>query len=200
MRPWRIASAAALEVAHKQRLARYKSFAINRLGNNGPLALGGRSALRSPDCAVAPTLALSRWPQLPRKCRFSSSVVSPRRERGLPLKTAKNQVLPVSASLRRGRAEAGGQGGECGGSSCSLHASRCSLTEAPFPSPPLEERGRERRSSFSARTPDIGAATRWNVVPNRSIENSDGPPLPNPLLQRRRGRTTRQLLAFTRCV
>src|ERR1035437_4696308 len=46
----------------------------------------------------------------------------------------------------------------------------------------------------------IGAATRWNAAPNRTIENSGGPPLPNPLLQRRRGRTTRPLLASARCV
>ena len=38
---------------------------------------------------------------------------------------------------------------------CTLHASRCSLAAASFPSPPLEERGRERRSSFSASTPEI---------------------------------------------
>ena len=38
---------------------------------------------------------------------------------------------------------------------CSLHASRCSLAVPPFPSPPLEERGRERRSSFSASPPDL---------------------------------------------
>src|ERR1035437_1448973 len=38
---------------------------------------------------------------------------------------------------------------------CTLHVSRCSLAATPFPSPPLEERGRERRSSFSAGTPDI---------------------------------------------
>src|ERR1035438_7583218 len=35
---------------------------------------------------------------------------------------------------------------------CSLHESRCSLAAVPFPSPPLEERGRERRALFSART------------------------------------------------
>ena len=38
---------------------------------------------------------------------------------------------------------------------CTLHGSRCSLAAAPFPSPPLEERGRERRSSFSASPPDL---------------------------------------------
>ena len=44
---------------------------------------------------------------------------------------------------------------ECARSRCFLYASRCSLAAAPFPSLPLEERGRERRSSFSASTPDI---------------------------------------------
>ena len=42
-----------------------------------------------------------------------------------------------------------------------------------------------------------GAATRLRVTPNHSIGNGTGPPLPNPLLQRRRGRTTRPLLACT---
>jgi hypothetical protein len=46
----------------------------------------------------------------------------------------------------------------------------------------------------------IGAATRWSVATNRNPENDDGPPLPDPLLQRRRGRTTRPLLASARCV
>ena len=35
----------------------------------------------------------------------------------------------------------------------------------------------------------IGAATLWKVSMRRSIQN--GPPLPSPLLQRRRGKTTR---------
>ena len=38
---------------------------------------------------------------------------------------------------------------------CTLHGSRRSLAAAPFPSPPLEERVRERRSSSSASTPNI---------------------------------------------
>ena len=38
---------------------------------------------------------------------------------------------------------------------CSLHASPGSLAAAPVPSPPLEERARERRPSFSASMPDI---------------------------------------------
>ena len=46
----------------------------------------------------------------------------------------------------------------------------------------------------------IGAATRWKVATNRSIGSGDGPPLPDPLRQRRRGRATRPLLAFARCV
>jgi len=46
---------------------------------------------------------------------------------------------------------------------------------------------------------DIGAAIRWKVATNRRIENSEGPPLPD-LLQGRRGRTTRPLLASARCV
>jgi hypothetical protein len=46
----------------------------------------------------------------------------------------------------------------------------------------------------------IGAATCWNVAANHNIENGEGPPLPVPLLQRRRGRTTRPLLASARCV
>jgi hypothetical protein len=44
----------------------------------------------------------------------------------------------------------------------------------------------------------LGTATRWNVATNRSIDEGDGPPLPDPLLQRRRGRITRPFL--TRCV
>jgi hypothetical protein len=39
----------------------------------------------------------------------------------------------------------------------------------------------------------MGEATCWNVTTNRGIENGDGPPLPNPLLQRRRGRITSSL-------
>ena len=46
----------------------------------------------------------------------------------------------------------------------------------------------------------VGAATRWNIATNHSIEKGDGPPLPNPLLQRRRGRTTRPLLASAKYV
>ena len=42
-----------------------------------------------------------------------------------------------------------------GAAACSLHASRRSLAAVPFPSPPLEERGRERRPSFSASPPDL---------------------------------------------
>ena len=49
----------------------------------------------------------------------------------------------------------GTPGACCARGRCSLHASRCSLAAAPFPSPPLEERGRERRSSFSASTSDL---------------------------------------------
>jgi hypothetical protein len=41
----------------------------------------------------------------------------------------------------------------------------------------------------------IVAATRWSVAANRITEKDEGPPLPNPLLQRRRGRTTRPALA-----
>ncbi|MCX6912543.1 MAG: hypothetical protein NT167_05745, partial [Verrucomicrobia bacterium] len=44
----------------------------------------------------------------------------------------------------------------------------------------------------------IGAATHCNVATNGNIEN--GPPLPNPLLQRRRGRIACPLLASARCV
>jgi hypothetical protein len=44
---------------------------------------------------------------------------------------------------------------------------------------------------FRQHARQLGAATRWKVATNRSIENGDGPPLPSPLLQRRRGRTTR---------
>jgi hypothetical protein len=39
-----------------------------------------------------------------------------------------------------------------------------------------------------------GAGTCWNAA-DRSVEKGDGPPLPDPLLQRRRGRSTRPLLA-----
>jgi hypothetical protein len=49
-------------------------------------------------------------------------------------------------------------------------------------------------------TRKTGAATRWNVATNRSVKNGEGPPLPSPLLQRRRGRNTRPLLASARCV
>jgi hypothetical protein len=45
----------------------------------------------------------------------------------------------------------------------------------------------------------IGAATPWNVATNRSTENVDGSPLPDPFLQRRRGRTTRPLLVSAGC-
>ena len=44
----------------------------------------------------------------------------------------------------------------------------------------------------------VGAAARWNVATNRSLENGEGPPLPNPLLQRRRGRSSRRLVAVSR--
>jgi hypothetical protein len=46
----------------------------------------------------------------------------------------------------------------------------------------------------------LGAATRWKAATNRSVENSDGgaPPLPDPLLQRRRGGTTRPLFVSAR--
>src|ERR1035437_2514286 len=40
----------------------------------------------------------------------------------------------------------------CAATTCSLHASRCSL--AAVPSPPLEKKGKERRSSFSTSTPE----------------------------------------------
>jgi len=80
------------------------------------------------------------------------------------------------------------------------HASRCALAAAPFPSPPLEERGRERRPLFSASPPDmLMRQPRWDVAMNRRIENGDGPPLPSPLLQRMRGGAARPLLASARC-
>src|ERR1035438_862231 len=44
----------------------------------------------------------------------------------------------------------------------------------------------------------ISAATRRNVATTRSIENGYEPPLPSPLLQRKRGRATRRLLAQIR--
>jgi hypothetical protein len=46
----------------------------------------------------------------------------------------------------------------------------------------------------------IGAATRKNIATNRGIEKGGGPPLPDPLLARRRGRTTRPLLKAARWV
>jgi hypothetical protein len=46
----------------------------------------------------------------------------------------------------------------------------------------------------------IDAATHWKVSAHRSIENGKGPPLPNPLLQRRRGRTTRPALGSPGCM
>ena len=45
----------------------------------------------------------------------------------------------------------------------------------------------------------LSAATRWNVASNRSLNDGDWPPLPNPLLQRRRGRITPPLLGSFRC-
>ena len=41
----------------------------------------------------------------------------------------------------------------CGATACARRAAQCSLAAPPFPSPPLEERARERRSSFSTATP-----------------------------------------------
>jgi hypothetical protein len=40
----------------------------------------------------------------------------------------------------------------------------------------------------------IRVATCGNIVVNHNSEKADGPPLPNPLLQRRRGETCRRLL------
>src|ERR1035437_8027912 len=92
-------------------------------------------------------------PQL--KSMQKARMASPARRPGLPVcksRTVAHKTAPLTNRLRiewRCLAEA------CATAGCSLHASRCSLAAAPFPSPPLEERGRERRSSSSARTPDI---------------------------------------------
>jgi hypothetical protein len=81
-------------------------------------------------------------------------------------------------------------GPECTRPRCSLHASRCSLVAAPFPSPPLEERARERRSLFSAGTSDLSGqqaagtspASAASIVvgllsPHLSSKGGEGEPL-----------------------
>ena len=77
---------------------------------------------------------------------------------------------------------------ECARPRCSLHAARCLLAAAPFPSPPLEERGRERRSLFSAGTLDLSgrqpagmsprtAASRMGLLsPALSSKGGEGEP------------------------
>jgi hypothetical protein len=56
---------------------------------------------------------------------------------------------------------------------CWLYASCCSLAAAPFPSPPLEERGRERRPSFSVSTSDMLVRQRTGKPPRTAASRVD---------------------------
>ena len=123
---------------------------------------------------------------------------------------AQSRNLPYHSVLRRLAGRAGcrpaGRGRspcqiESSPSPCTIHASWCSLAAAPFPSPPLEERGRERRSSFPASTPEIWVRQAAEISPRTAASSGgNGPPLPGPLLQRRRGRAAPPLFASARCV
>ena len=123
---------------------------------------------------------------------------------------AQRRNLPHHSVLRRLAVRewckpAGREGSPCWielrPSPCTIHASWCSLAAAPFPSPPLEERGRERRSSFPASTPEIWVRQAAEISPRTAASSGgNGPPLPGPLLQRRRGRAAPPLFASARCV
>ena len=52
---------------------------------------------------------------------------------------------------------------------------------------------------FSQHARYIDETTHWKATPNPSIQNGNGPPLPIPLLQRRRGGTPGSMLASARC-
>ena len=73
-----------------------------------------------------------------------------------------------------------------------LYGSRCSATATRFPAPPLEERVRERRPLRSTFHRDgLVEDPRWKRVLDGNRKSQRGPPLPSPLLPRRRGGSTR---------
>ena len=57
---------------------------------------------------------------------------------------------------------------------CTLHASRCSPPAVPFPSPPLEERDRERRPSFSTNMPVLAPQPSGRSVESAALGGANG--------------------------